>query len=192
MPRKAKGKKSRLLLYLILVMAATSLAATGTLAKYSSTFGVNASIEVAAFAGGGAMDFDVPLDNMTPGSTRTMQFTVQNYDEKRDCEVQLDYEIQVETTGNLPLSFQLLGKKTADDSSADSVLAGPLNSSLKASGGKLPIAAGGDGETGAGRKQHTYELSVTWPAGETDEDYSREIDMVTVTVTTTQADPSAG
>jgi len=190
---KAKGKKSRLLLYLILAVAVTSLVTTNTLARYSSTFGVNASAGVAAFAGGGTMDFDVPLDNMTPGSTRTMQFTVQNYDEKQDCEVRLDYEIQVETTGNLPLSFQLLGKKGADDNSADSVLAGPLDSTLKAAGGKLPIAAAGDAEAGTnGRKQHIYELSVTWPAGKTDEDYSREIDMVTVTVTTVQANPAEG
>lgn len=185
MPMKAKGKRSRLLCYLVLAVLVTSLAATGTLAKYSSLFSAEADFETAAFAGGGTIDFDVALEGMVPGSARTMQFTVQNYNEEQDCEVGLDYEIQLETTGNLPLSFQLLGKKEPDDSSADSVLAGPLDNGLKAAGGKFPIASEG------GRKQHTYELSVTWPEGETNEDYSREIDMLTVTVTTVQADPAA-
>lgn len=183
---KTKGKKSRLLRYLALAVLATSLAATGTLAKYSSLFSAETTVQTAAFAGGGTVDFGVALEGMVPGGTKTVQFTVQNYDEKQDCDVQLNYEIQVETTGNLPLSFQLLGKKEAGDSSADSTLAGPLDSGLKAAGGKLPIASGG------GRKQHTYELSMTWPEGETDEDYSKEIDMVTVTVTTVQANPAAG
>lgn len=185
MPMKAKGKKPRLLCYLALAVLVTSLAATGTLAKYSSLFSADASMEVAAFAGGGTINFDVDLENISPGSTKTVQFTVQNYDAEQACEVALNYEIQVETTGNLPLSFQLLGKREAGDTSADSVLAGSLDDTLKAAGGKLPIASEG------GRKQHTYELSMTWSQGETDEDYSKEIDMVTVTVTTVQADPAA-
>lgn len=187
---KAKGKHarrghSRLLPYLLLAAVVTGLTATGTLAKYSSSFSADVSAEVAAFAGGGTMNFEVALEDMVPGSARTVQLAVQNYDEQQDCEVQLDYEIQVETTGNLPLTFQLIGKKEAGDENADSVLAGALDSTLKASGGKLPLAS-------ESRTRHTYELSITWPQEATDWDYSQEIDMLTVTVTTVQADPAAG
>lgn len=185
---KLKVKKTRLLQYLAIAVLVTSLLTTGTLAKYSSMFSADAALNVAAFAGGGVMDFDVGLENMIPGGTRTMQFTVQNYDGEQNCDVALEYEIQVETTGNLPLSFRLVGKKSADDDNEASVLASGLNSEMKAVGGRLPIAS--DEETG-GRKQHTYELEITWPSSRDDEDYSREIDMVTVTVTTVQADPEA-
>lgn len=181
-----KPKKSRLLQYLLLAVLATGLAATGTLAKYTSLFSANAIMQVAAFAGGGTVDFDIELESMTPGTVRTMQFKVQNYDEEQDCEVALNYDIEVKTTGNLPLSFSLVGAKQSGDSCEKSVLAGALDSSLKAVGGKLPVAAD---TTNGGRKQHVYELSVSWPEGETDEDYSREIDMVTVIVTTTQEAP---
>lgn len=184
-PEQAKHlkKPSRLPLYLLLAVVVTMLATTGTLAKYSSRFGMSLSAQTAAFAGGGTLDFDLALEDMAPGDTRTVQFTVQNYDGERNCEVGLDYEIAIETMGNLPLSFALLGKKEAGDSGEGSELAGPLDQNLTAGGGKLPVAGGGAGV----RRQHTYELSISWPKEETDEDYSHEIDLVTVTVTTTQA-----
>ncbi len=189
---KPKGKKSRLLIYLALAVLVTSLATSATLAKYSSTFSATATMQIAAFAGGGgAASFDVTMEDMAPGRSSAVQFTVQNYDEGEnglDCEVQMDYEIQVETTGNLPLVFSLRGQKESDDSSAKSVLTGQLDpGTLKAVGGKLPVASANT--AAGGRKKHTYELTVAWPEGETDEDYSQEIDMVTITVTAKQADP---
>lgn len=186
---KHMKKPSRLLLYLLLAVVVTMLAATDTLAKYSSQFSTSLSAKVAAFAGGGTLDFDLALEDMAPGDTRTVQFTVQNYDGERDCEVAMDYEIVIDTMGNLPLSFTLLGKKEAGDGEENSRLAGPLDQNLTAGGGKLPVAGGEEG----GRRQHTYELSISWPKEETNEDYSYEIDLVTVTVTTKQAEiESAG
>ncbi len=184
-PEHAKHmkKRPRLLLYLLLAVVATMLATTGTMAKYSSQFSASASAQVAAFAGGGTLDFDLDLEDIAPGDTRTVQFTVQNYDGERNCEVALDYEIAIDTMGNLPLTFTLLGKKETGDSEKGSQLAGPLDKELTASGGKLPVAVGE-----SSRKQHTYELSISWPKEETNEDYSQEIDFVTVTVTTKQAE----
>lgn len=86
----------------------------------------------------------------------------------------------------MPLEFELIGAKQTDDENEGSALAGELDSTLKAEGGCLPIA---DDEENGGRLQHSYELKVTWPQGKTDDDYSKEIDMVTVTVTTVQVKP---
>ena len=79
--------RPRLLRYLLLAAVVTMLGTTGTLAKYSSQFGTSLSARTAAFAGGGTLDFDLSLENMAPGDTRTVQFTVQNYDGERNCEV---------------------------------------------------------------------------------------------------------
>ena len=103
--------RPRLLRYLLLAAVVTMLGTTGTLAKYSSQFGTSLSARTAAFAGGGTLDFDLSLENMAPGDTRTVQFTVQNYDGERNCEVALEYEIAIDTMGNLPLTFTLRGKK---------------------------------------------------------------------------------
>lgn len=177
-------KTSRLPVYLLLAVVATMLAATGTLAKYTSRFNGTVSMQTAAFAGGGSMDFDLSLENMSPGETRTTRFTVQNYEDGRECDVEMEYEIKIDTMGNLPLTFSLLGQKEAGD--GDSTLVGELNDQLLATGGKLPISGGAEGK----KRKHSYELSIRWPATETDGDYSEEIDMVTVTVTTKQVQPA--
>ncbi len=181
---KAKGKKPRLIRWLALAVLVTSLAVSGTMARYSSRFGAQVSMQVAAFAGGGEVNFDVALEGMAPGDTRTVQFKVRNYEGEQGCDAQMAYEIQVETTGNLPLTFSLLGEDPGD-SSANSALVGALDSSLKAVGGKLPVTSL------EGKREHSYQLSVYWPSGETDVDYSHEIDMVSVTVAAIQTDPSA-
>lgn len=177
-----KGKqrrKVRLLRYLALLALVTSLGVSGTLAKYSSSFSGVVGMRVAAFAGGGVMTFDDAMDNMRPGDSRTLSFEVTNVTAGQICEVGLDYEIQVETTGNLPLTFSLSGEQR--EPGTDSNLAVFSAERLTAPGGFLPAGAS---------RTHGYTLTVTWDAAQSGEAYSYEIDMVTVKVTATQANPS--
>lgn len=187
---KGKGVKNRVLVILALVAVATSLFSSRTLAKYASRFSAGGTFTVAGFAGGGTVNFDVPLTDMTPGSVKPVRFTVCNFEGEKNSDVALTYSIRVETTGNLPLSFSLIGQKESDDSSAQSVTAAGLARDGEAnvwtaSGGSLPSASA------EGKKTHSYELSVSWPAGDYSGDYSHEIDMVTVSVTTVQAKPAS-
>lgn len=175
---KRRGTKLRLLLYLALAVLATSLAATGTMAKYASKFTGTASMEVASFAGGGTVDFNVALESLAPGELQTVPFAVSNYEGNRQSDVGILYEIQVESTGNLPLEFSLLGINDGGQGK----LVGSLDSSGKAAGGQLPYFEGSG-------VRHSYELSVYWPDDQTSEAYSHEIDMVTITVTAVQEEP---
>lgn len=175
---KKRGMKLRLLLLLALAVLATSLAATGTLAKYVSEFTATGSMEVASFAGGGTVNFDVALADMVPGELQTVNFVVCNYESEKQSDVGILYEIQVESTGNLPLEFSLLGKSNG----GKGALVGTLDSGGKATGGKLPYYEDGGAK-------HSYELSVFWPDTKNSEAYSHEIDMVTVTITAIQEEP---
>lgn len=184
-----EGKKRRSVIrYLLYLVLASCTLTSVTLAKYASTEQGLATAVVASFATGGTMDFDVALDGeLYPGSEeKAIRFTVTNYEGDKNCQVGLDYSIRVETTGNLPLEFTLRSQKESDDSSAASVLAGPLtrkeSGEWQALGGKLPPVDGQDQ-----RKVHTYELVVTWPASTAGEDYSREIDLLKITVQADQA-----
>lgn len=186
---KTARKKPKLVRYLLILALATTMVASATLARYSSLSAITASMQVAAFASAGTVDFAVDLEGLSPGNKtpRTIQFAVQNYDEKQDCQTALDYTVRVETTGNLPLKFVLRGQtgEIAENNQPAGSLS-PVSGQehvWEAAGGKLPPA----GE----RKQHKYELAVTWDETAEGLDYSHEIDMVTVTVTTTQADPTA-
>lgn len=172
----------RYLLYLALV---TTLIASATLAKYSTMLEAGAQACVAAFTTNNTVDFNMALDDMLPGSTKEVSFTVVNFDGVKDCQVGLDYDIQVSTTGNLPLAFRLEGTKESGDSDAKSQVTGGLSQVedrlWKAENGKFPVASGG------GRKRHSYTLYVDWPSSAEAADYSEEIDMLTVTVTTRQS-----
>ena len=193
--KKHSKKTSRLPLLLLLAVVATMLGTTGTLAKYTSSFSGKLSVEFAAFAGGGSMDFDLPLEDMYPGVNRTTKFTVRNYDDGRDCQVNTDYEIRIETMGNLPLEFTLRPLEDNEDGGGYNALVGELTEidgssagkTLLFSGGKLPYV-----EEEGDRKAHTYQLQVTWPESKNSSDYSKEVDFVTVTVTAKQAPLDAG
>lgn len=186
MPMK-KRERPRLLRWLLYLALVTTVIASATLAKFASTADAGLKAVVASFVSGTTMDVDVPLDGMAPGVQQEMTFVVTNYEDHRDNEVLLGYEIQVETTGNLPLTFSLAGEKKNADGSADadvasSALTGALNGDLLATGGKLPPVSI------SGKKMHTYKLTVLWPLDKNDADYSDEIDRVTVKISTKQLD----
>lgn len=182
--RRRKGKAIRYLLYLALV---TSVVTSVTLARYSSGAAGEATAMVAAFVAGDTLDLDVPLrEQLKPGDTQTVDFTVTNFDGSLDNNLVLEYEIRVETTGNLPLEFTLAGEKANEDGSADteekySRLAVPAEGKpLVWNGGRLP------GVMSSGRKIHSYRLSIHWRDAESDEQYSDEIDKVGVKIITKQ------
>lgn len=192
---KWNGKKPRLLRYLVFLALITSLIASGTLAKYAAEVQGGVSLQVASFAAEGTADFTVHLENVSPSpeSFGTVQFAVRNYEAEESSQVQLNYTIKVETTGNLPLTFSLQKLNEPETEDPNNRFAGALvqkageASVWEAAGGVLPTV-----ETDSDKTQHKYLLSAAWTTGETSEDYSHEIDMVTVTVTTQQASPTEG
>ncbi len=169
----------RYLLYLLLV---TSVITSASLAKYTSHADTSVNGTLAAFVTDATINLQIPLSDMLyPGSTVDTSFTVTNFQGEQGSEVPLEYGIQVETTGNLPLRFSLRGEEIIEGEKAGGTLASPLDEKLCASGGKLPSMAVG------GHVTHSYVLSVEWPETEADQDYSSEIDRVSVKITTTQA-----
>ncbi len=185
-----KGKRPKIIRWLLYVALVTSVITSVTLAKYSAGIDGVATGMMAAFVSDTSLDLEVPLSNLlSPGSTQSTTFTVTNYNSgsDRDSEILLGYDIEVKTTGNLPLRFSLTGQKknadgSADEDVANSVLADytDFSSTLKAAGGRLPVVQA------SGRKDHEYTLSIVWPADKADDEYSDEIDRVVVTITTKQ------
>lgn len=185
---KAEKKKSknRLIKYLVYLLVVTMLMTSSTLAKYAGEAKASANATVALFAVGTSSQLQIYIDDtLQPGSVVESEFYVQNYDEGVRSETAISYEVQIETTGNLPLKFELSGSKEANDSDANSVLAGGLDEELRAVGGELPVAA-----DESEQRRHTYTLKITWPASETSMDYSYERDLITVKVDAAQVDPT--
>lgn len=183
-PRK---KHSRLWVYLLYLGLVTSLILSVTLAKYVSTAEGTGTATVAAMAGGGE-PIQMVLDDMYPGQTKTLKFMVVNYTNDTVSEVAMDYTIKVETTGNLPLTFQLTAEKAAGTSSeGTTVAAGEITADQigqPLTGGFFPLVAGEDGTLA--KQEHVYTLTATWPEENNNVDYADEIDLVTITVEASQ------
>lgn len=185
MMRRAKQKKSifklRYLVYLALV---TTVIGSTTLARYTLNGGAGMGATIAVFTSGVQKTLDLGTQGaLSPGETKEIMFDVQNSEGGKVCEVPVNYEVQIETTKNLPLQFSLTGEKaTGDTDGTLSALVGSLDpDTLTATGGKLPSARSGGGTS------HSYTLLITWPPNENAEAYSREIDHLAVKIKTTQA-----
>lgn len=185
MKKLSRGGLIRYLLYLALV---TSVLTSVTLARYASNDEGTGRALVASFITGTTLEQDISLDGVLgPGDSKSVTFDVTNYQDAEVNNVMLNYDIQVETTGNLPLDFSITERQQINaDGQADSDvdvsrLAGALDpTTLTATGGLLPPA----GEYG--KKIHTYTLTISWPADDADEGYSDEIDRVTLRITSAQ------
>lgn len=170
--------KLRYLAYLVLV---TAVITSTTLARFAANVDVGATSGIAAFVSGTEVTLELGTQGpLSPGETQKIEFRVSNTENGKTCEVPLDYEIQVETTGNLPLSFELVSGSVIDEEMEDNAAVGSLDQTLNATGGKLPSARTGGAVT------HAYTLEITWPRDENAEEYSHEIDRLAVVVTTEQ------
>lgn len=178
MKKPAKKMKLRYLVYLALV---TTVISSTTLARFVTEIGVGSQVLVAAFASGTTLNLELGTQEaMSPGETRTVSFTVTNQDAGTVSEVPLNYQLQIETTGNLPLQFGLSGEKT-DEKDTESRLVGALDEeTLCATGGTLPSAGG------FGACSHSYTLTISWPEEQNTDEYSYEIDRLSVKISTEQ------
>ncbi len=191
--RTRRKKHSRLWAYLLYLGLVTSLILSVTLARYASTAGGTGTATVAALAGGvedaaEAAPIELSLGDLSPGDTRVLKFKVVNYSGDKRSEVALDYTLTLESTNNLPLTFTLAAQaeNQADlvTLPADGAVLGPdtLQTEGEKMGTRMETLSGGAFDLTGEDQEHTYTLTVTWPAGEYDGNYSQEIDLVTVKV----------
>lgn len=169
--RKQHSRLWVLLLYLALV---TSLILSVTLARYSAGVTGTGAATVAAMAGETSYStLQMPVGGLLPGGTATMTFQVVNFTEDAVSEVALDYQISVETTGNLPLEFSVYEGEPVEPGTGPE----PTVHTLPYQG-EFPLEKG--------RQTHTYTIAAHWPVSDTGEEkkdgYSQEIDLVSVKV----------
>lgn len=177
MKKLAKKVKLRYLAYLVIV---TTMISSTTLARFAAQGNIGASALVAAFASGTTLNLELGTQGaMSPGESRSIDFVVTNQESGIISEVPLTYQLQIETTGNLPLQFSLSGEKT-DKKDTESQLAGALDETLCAMGGTLPSSGG------FGACSHSYTLTISWPEDQNTEKYSYEIDRLSVKISTEQ------
>lgn len=174
----------RVAVYLLALAAVCTLAWGVTYARYRTDVAGNAKGTAATMAldvtnGSQKLILSDQLAGMVPGETRTVSFTITNTKDGTVSQVAQAYDIAIETTNNLPLTYSLAHQGSA---AAGGAFAAGEAGSLIWTGGRLPAA----------EASHTYTLTVTWPSEKNGTWYMNEIDAVTLRVDAAQAQPQAG
>lgn len=172
----------RVAVYLLCLSAAFALVVGVSYSRFTGTVRGSGSAAVAAVAmeGTSNVDLTTALAGLAPGTSRTISFTVANAKNGVVSEVAQSYVVEVETTGNLPLTFSLVGTTPA----ANEGRLADLNDGAAAvwENGLLP----------AGKQvNHLYTLTVAWPKDKSDAAYAREVDAVSLHIRAVQALPEA-
>ncbi|RGY96823.1 hypothetical protein [Clostridium sp. AM58-1XD] len=173
--------KTRMACY-ILLLGTFCLLLPVTYARYAAQVKGEAAASIAAW-GSDSSDFTIDVSGLYPGKTQDYQFAVTNKKGDRVSEVSQKYSITVDTTGNLPLKFQIdAGSGLPSGSLVNTGELAVTAGKARTEGGFLPHSS----ET-----VHNYVLKVSWPEGNDNNssDYADEIDLVTVTVNAEQAEP---
>ncbi|WP_419037359.1 hypothetical protein [Enterocloster bolteae] len=170
-----------------LLLAAASISVWSfSYARFTAQENGMASATVAAW-GSGSSTIDINVSGLRPGDKKTYIFEVTNTENGVTSEVGQDYSIIVETTGNLPLDFALTYDNSNPDHQGLFVNTGEngtltFNGRMAAvRGGRLPHSVSAI---------HTYTLAVSWPEDKAGTEYTDEIDLVTLTVSSEQTVPA--
>ena len=181
---KKQLKPGRVAVYLLALAAVCTLVWGVSYARYRTDVagaakGTAATMALGVVDGAQELNLSDRLSGMTPGETRTVSFTITNTKDGVASQVAQTYDIAIETTNNLPLTYSLAHQGSA---TAGGAFAAGEAGSLTWTGGRLPADAA----------SHTYTLTVSWPAEKNGAWYMNEIDAVTLRVNAAQAQPQAG
>ena len=139
------------------------------------------------------LDYEVDsieLKNIAPGWKKKINIRVRNWKsngENTTSDYDQSFNLELETTGNLPLEFTLREKQeeSGADSSGPNIFSrmGPYNYTSTEQIFTVPS------ETGDSKQTKSFILSMEWPEGDTDEYYKNEIDYIELSIRAVQAQP---
>ena len=164
--------KRRAASYLLCFTMACTLVLGITYARYRSSVTGTGTASVARVALDSKADLSSILQRMTPGDSRNIDISVSNVKDGRTSEVTQDYSIIINTTGNLPLVYELAQKNSTGAGTYVTTSTIPKSD--------------GNSRACSENTVHEYTLTVKWPTNSTDASYADEIDKVTLTVDSKQ------
>ena len=131
------------------------------------------------------MEFDIIAGDLPekPGETTQLNFMVTNFEEDRVSDAQLQYTAELNTAGNLPLTFYLSPNEAGGTTDGNWIMEGSMTGNTVSQPGILR-----HGE----KITHRYTLSISWPPETEAEDYqyADEIDYVRIRIHAEQVSPN--
>ena len=155
-------------------------------ARYSSTASGSDSARVAIFGHDQSISLTAGtgMTNLKPGDSKTYTVEVANYKTGTTSEVALRYDLEIVTTGNLPLQYTV-SKKAASESLGSTQIGSfeetTTDVSKTFSDGNMHFEAGK-------QESAVYTIEVVWPKDKADASYAGIPDDITVNVNVVQID----
>ena len=154
------------------------------LAKYESISNSNANVDVAFYLlKDDYKKMTTNLDSILPrDDVYVYTFSIGNEDGKQKAEVDLEYELKIRTTTNLPLTYELYMNQKYTDSGAKNIIKknnialdedGTYFRTITTNNEKLPYKEG---------KTNLYQLVIHFPKQYDTENYQNIIELIEITV----------
>ena len=186
-------RKHRYITWLIYGIVLTILLTTITLSRFNSSGSGNDSATVASIVTEQKeIKLKISNESLKPGKVVEYKFGITNTKTENDdiyiSEVSQSYDIMLETTGNLPLKYQLI--KDVDASGTNGTLAegATEEKAITDANKKVQINTESGILPHSVEEEHYYILKVTWPSDKTHHKYATEIDAITIEFVAEQKD----
>ena len=186
---KRQRSKSRIIGYLLLLAVGSLGVMSATYARYLFQADGEGTVAVAVWGTDATITpLSVDVSDLVPGKEKAYTFQVTNTRDGKTSQVAQEYSFVVETTGNLPLVFDILAGLSSPAGSGTTITEQRLHFSTD---GKAELTGGSLPHTTS--VTHTYTMKVSWPddAGSKRAEYADEIDLVTLTVKADQIMPTS-
>ena len=185
--RKAEEKKNwalRAAAVLLCLTVVSACGVSGLFARYSTSTSGEDSAQVALFGSSAQVTLDSGLaGRLSPGATAKYTLWVANRrpdstDDAGVSEVAQGYNVEIVTSGNLPLEFEL---KAEDGSEIGTFIESESKVSETFSTDKMKFEAGV-------YALHKYTLAVTWPSDKNSAAWAAVPDYIDVKINVAQID----
>lgn len=155
------------------LVIATSLLTFATLGKYKGTLASSDTARVAKYMVN-LISSDTAITEFIPNTTRTIEFSVKNFDSAEQSEVKLRYRIIIEMPENvhLPIDYKLYKLNNEDVKEEVSIVAG-MSDYI---------------EVDTTNVEHRYIVELTWRDGYNQIEYQNLTDNITISVDSEQID----
>lgn len=165
---KKKLRKSLFVIALIIVIVITAIQIRKTLARYESTATTEGDVDVAFYILDNDYQTDtVFIDGIYPSANPfEYTFSISNFKDEKVAETDLEYEFEITTTTNMPLSYEITKNGTTYTSLQDELVSddsGTVLRKLKTDIIGMDTIVNTDGNNQKTKITDTYVLKVTFP-----------------------------
>ena len=148
-------------------------------ARYSSEASGSDGARVALFGHSQSITLNLDndkLNNLTPGSSFTYSLKVANYESSKTSEVGEKYNIEIITSGNLPLRYSVQNGTSEIGSFEES-----KKSEARFENENMKFDAGT-------KREDEYKITVEWPESRNAEQYAGLVDNIMIQINEEQVD----